>query len=81
MIRFKEFISEGQYPKWVRVTVGSLVLKIRKLSIQFEKEKDPIEQNNLLSQQNKLLSYINGLGIGVRTDDKVLLQKLRTLKK
>jgi hypothetical protein len=81
MIRFKEFITEGKYPVWVRVTVGSLVLKIRKLSTQIEKEKDPMQQNSMLSQQNKLLSYISGLGIGVGTEDEVLLRKLKSFKK
>jgi hypothetical protein len=80
MIGFKQFVSEGKYPIWVRVTVGSIVLKIRNLSDKIESEKDPIEQNKLISQQNKLLSYINGLGIGVGTTDKVLLRRMRKFK-
>jgi hypothetical protein len=80
MMRFKKFISEGSYPVWVRFTVGTLVVKISNLSKQIEQEKDPIKQNRLISQQNKLLSYISGLGIGVGTEDKVLLQRLKTFK-
>lgn len=80
MMKFKQFINEGAYPVWVRFTVGTLVVKISNLSKQIEQEKDPIKQNRLISQQNKLLSYISGLGIGVGTEDKVLLQRLKTFK-
>ena len=41
MKSFKTYINEGKYPIWVRVTVGSLVLRIRKLSHQIENEEDP----------------------------------------
>ena len=80
MMRFKQFISEGKYPMWVRLTVGTLVLKINNLTKQIEKEEDQIKQNKLISQQNRLLSYILGLGIGVGTEDKVLLQRLKSFK-
>ena len=80
MMRFKQFITEGKYPMWVRLTVGTLVLRINNLTKQIEIEEDPIKQNKLISQQNKLLSYISGLGIGVGTEDKVLLQRLKSFK-
>ena len=80
MIRFKSYIAEGKYPIWVRVTVGSLVLKIKRLSVQIQNEDDPIKQNNLIAQQNKLISYITGLGIGVSSSDAVLLKKLKSIK-
>ena len=80
MMRFKEFISEGKYPMWVRLTVGALVLRINNLTKQIEREEDPIKQNKLISQQNKLLSYMSGLGIGVGTEDKGLLQRLKSFK-
>jgi hypothetical protein len=77
MKSFKTYINEGKYPIWVRVTVGSLVLRIKKLSHQIENEEDPVLQNKLISQQNKLLSYINGLGIGISSSDSVLLKKFK----
>ena len=80
MMRFKRYIAEGRYPIWVRVTVGSLVLKIKRLSVQIQNEDDPIKQNNLIAQQNKLISYITGLGIGVSSSDAVLLKKLKSIK-
>lgn len=80
MMRFKRYIAEGKYPIWVRVTVGSLVLKIKNLSRQIENEPDPVKQNALLAQQNKLLSYINGLGVGVGSSDTVLLKRLKSMK-
>ena len=80
MIRFKSYIAEGKYPIWVRVTVGSSVLRIKNLSRQIENEPDPVKQNALLAQQNKLLSYINGLGVGVGSSDTVLLKRLKSMK-
>ena len=80
MKRFRTFIAEGKYPLWVRVTVGSLVLRIKNLSRQIENETDPAKQNALIAQQNKLLSYINGLGVGVGSSDTVLLKRLKSMK-
>ena len=81
MISFKQFISEGKYPLWVRVTVGSLVLRVRNLSVQIQNEEDPVKQNKLISKQNKLLSYINGLGIAVGTNDRKLMSRLNSMKR
>ena len=64
MKSFRTFITEGKYPMWVRITVGALVLRIRSLSARIENETDPVKQNKLIAQQNKLLSYMNGLGVG-----------------
>ena len=73
-------MAEGEYPLWVRVTVGSLVLRIKKLSSRMENETDPMKQNALIAQQNKLLSYMNGLGVGVGSSDTVLLKRLKSMK-
>ena len=80
MKSFKTYINEGKYPIWVRVTVGSLILRIRKLSQEIDNEEDPVRQNRLMSQQNKLLSYIAGLGIGISSSDSILLKKFKTMK-
>ena len=80
MKSFRTFIAEGNYPMWVRVTVGSLVLRIRNLSSRIENETDPVKQNALIAQQNKLLSYMNGLGVGVGSSDTVLLKRLKSMK-
>ena len=62
---------------WLRVTVGGLVMRINNLSNQIQNEKDPNKQNKLISQQNTLISYISGLGIGVGSTDNVLLKKIK----
>ena len=40
MMRFKQFISEGKYPMWVRLTVGGLVIKTRNLSKAIESKRN-----------------------------------------
>ena len=80
MKSFRTFITEGKYPMWVRITVGALVLRIRSLSARIENETDPVKQNKLIAQQNKLLSYMNGLGVGVTSSDTVLLKRLKSLR-
>ena len=77
MLKFREFISEGKYPLWVRFTVGGLVMKVKNLQTQIENEDDLVKQNKLISQQNSILSYISGLGVGVSSTDPTLLQKLK----
>jgi len=81
MIGFKDFISEGSYPLWVKAATAGMVLKIRNLSNQIEKETDPVKQNILISRQNNLISYIEGLGIAVSTDDKKLMSRMRGIGK
>ena len=78
---FKTYIKEAKHPTWVRLTVATLVIKMRNLSSRIESEKDPVIQNKLISQQNNLLSYITGLGIGVGTSDKLLLKRMKSYKR
>lgn len=78
---FKTYIKEAKHPTWVRITVAALVIKMRNLSSRIESEKDPVIQNKLISQQNNLLSYITGLGIGVGTSDKLLLKRMKSYKR
>ena len=77
--RFKSYLREGRYPLWVRFTIGGLVLKIRNLQSQIESETDIKKQMKLISQQNSLLSYISGLGVGVSSTDNVLLKRLKNV--
>ncbi len=81
MIGFKEYVTEGKYPNWVRIAVGGLVIKITNLSKQIAQETDPVKQNKLIAKQNQLVSYITGLGVGVGSSDHVLLQKMKPNKK
>jgi hypothetical protein len=78
VLSFTEYtqLSEGTYPAWVKVTVGAMVLKVRNLSARIERENDPVKQNRLIAQQNKLLAYVGGLGVAVSTSDRRLMGKL-----
>ena len=79
MVTFKEYstITEGRYPPWLKFVTGGLVLKVRNLSLRIQQEKDPKKQNDLISQQLNLVSYIVGLGIGVSTKNTVLMNKMK----
>ena len=68
-------LNEGTYPAWVKVTVGAMVLKVRNLSTRIEREPDPMKQNRMIAQQNKLLAYMGGLGVAVSTGDKTFLMR------
>lgn len=76
MMTFKQFVAEGGYPAWVKVSVGVIVLRVRNLAAQIEREADPVKQNRLLAQQSKLLAYVAGLGVAVSTSDQQLMNKL-----
>ena len=81
MKRFKQYLNESRYPAWVKVVVGSIVIKLNNLATQIQQETDPKKQNQLIAQQNKLLGYISGLGIGVNSNDPKLMTKLRGINK
>jgi hypothetical protein len=71
-------LNEGTYPAWVKVTVGAMVLKVRNLSTRIEREPDPMKQNRMIAQQNKLLAYVAGLGIAVNTGDRQLMGRMQS---
>ena len=79
MLRFTQYceLTEGRYPMWVRVSVGVIVMKIRNLQTLIDSEEDSHKRDKLLSQQNTLLSYISGLGIGISSNDTVLMKKMK----
>ena len=79
MQSFRSFIHEGKYPVWVKLSVGSLILKMKNLTAQIQSEPDPVKQNQLIARQNDLLSYMSGLSIVVGTTDSVLIKKLKSV--
>ena len=78
MKTFKQFLNEGSYPLWTKAVTAGLVLKVRNLSIQIDREVDVTKQNVMIGQQNKLLGYLNGLGIAVGTNDQQLMTSVRS---
>jgi hypothetical protein len=78
MKTFKQFVNEGSYPLWTKAVTAGLVLKVRNLSIQIDREVDVAKQNVMIGQQNKLLAYLNGLGIAVGTNDQQLMTNVRS---
>ena len=78
MKTFKQFVNEGSYPLWTKAVTAGLVLKVRNLSLQIDREVDVTKQNVLIGQQNKLLAYLNGLGIAVGTNDQQLMTNVRS---
>ena len=78
MIRFKTFITEGRFPAWTKAVTVGLVLRVRNLATEIEREQDPVKQNKLIAQQNKLLAYLDGLGIAVNSDDPRLMTSVRS---
>jgi hypothetical protein len=78
MKTFKQFLNEGSYPLWTKAVTAGLVLKVRNLSNQIDREVDVTKQNALIGQQNKLLAYLNGLGIAVGTNDQQLMNSVRS---
>ena len=79
MQSFRSFINEGKYPVWVKLSVGSLILKMKNLTAQIQSEPDPVKQNQLIARQNDLLSYMSCLSIAVGTTGRVLMKKLKSV--
>ena len=79
MKSFRLFINAGKYPVWVKLSVGSLILKKKNLTAEIQSEPDPVKQNQLIARQNDLLSYMSGLSIAVGTTDRVLIKRLKSV--
>ena len=78
MIRFKTYNGlMEQSPMWVKGVVLGMIMKLNGLDSQIQSTDDPKVQNKLISKQNKLLSYINGLGISFSSNNKQLQTLLR----
>ena len=78
MIRFKTYNGlMEQSPIWVKGVVLGMIMKLNRLDSQIQSTDDPKVQNKLISKQNKLLSYINGLGISFSSNNKQLQTLLR----
>jgi len=79
MKSFKQFTKEN-YSNFIKGSVGYIVLKIRNLETRINNESNPVIQNNLIAQQNKLLGYISGIGIGASSKDRRILSKMKSFK-
>ena len=78
MIRFKTYNGlMEQSPIWVKGVVLGMIMKLNGLDSEIQSTDDPKIQNKLISKQNKLLSYINGLGISFSSNNKQLQTLLR----
>ena len=71
----------NESPMWLKTVIGGIVIKIRSLDTQIQVSDDANEQNRLLSQQNKLLSYISGLGIAFSSNNKQLINYMKSMGK
>jgi hypothetical protein len=80
MRRFKHYIEEGSYPRWLKMVTVGLVIRIKNLQKQIEGEEDIQKQNQLLSKQNSLISILNGLGIGIDTENPQIMNRLKSLR-
>ena len=81
MKSFKQFINEAnKYPMWVKVVTAGVAFKVRNLAVRTAAEKDPVKQNVLIAQQNKLIAYMSGLSVAVSTSDQALMNKMHGLK-
>ena len=63
MKTFKGYLEEGQFPIWLKVTVGGMVMRIKMIDSQIKSESDIKKKIDLLSSQNTIMSYISGLSI------------------
>ena len=81
MLKFKQYQLIEHSPLWVKGVVLGLIIKLNGLDSQIQSSEDPKEQNKLLSQQNKILSYISGLGISFSSNNKQLQTLLKRVNR
>ena len=76
----RERFSWPMFPSMLATAPAQVMPWDEVASSRIENETDPAKQNALIAQQNKLLSYMNGLGVGVGSSDTVLLKRLKSMK-
>ena len=83
MMGFKNYtnVKEGKFPTWLKMFVGVLVMRLKNLQNQIKSQTDPKIQNNLIGKQNTILGMVSGLGIGINSKDKEILQKMKSISK
>ena len=82
MLSFRQFIEERKsHPMWVKGAAIGLTMKLSDLEKQIRSSKDPVKQNILIARQNKLIGYMNGLGLAIDTNDKSLMGRMRGRKR
>ena len=74
--RFQKELAEGRLANVSALSAAAMIMKIRALDAKIQNSKDPIEQNKLLSQQSKFVSYITGMNIAVSASDSKLLARI-----
>jgi hypothetical protein len=72
----REGLNEGRLST---ISAAAIVLKIRALDSKINNTTDTVEQNKLLSLQNKYLSYIIGLSLAISASDSNLLSRMNRL--
>ena len=76
MISFKSFtrIDEEKYATWAKETSLVWANKVRDLTIKIQRSKDAKTQHKLIAQQNKLIAYLQALGIAASLQGKSPIQ-------
>ena len=54
MKTFKQFLNEGSYPLWTKAVTAGLVLKVRNLSNQIDREVDVTKQNVMIGLAHRV---------------------------
>ncbi len=75
----RSFFNEGKYPIWVKTVITGLVVNVTKLNQAISAADNSIKQNLLISQHNKLLSYMNSLSIELNSIYKIFLKRMKEI--
>lgn len=70
-------MSENNNSNLIKGSMIAISVKLNDLEKQIKQEKNVRRKLDLLAKQNKLLSYMTGIGIGFSTNDKSIMQKFR----
>ena len=78
--QFRQSLTETKCPTWLKASVVVFITRMARLQKEIHQTEDVARKLDLIAEQNKILSYLSGLSIGVDAEDTGLMNRKKGRK-